>query len=76
MVSPSYFFSDGYLSAEVDPEQGEQVVVFVAMTIRPDETRIIYIRFYSKSAFLLPRIKNQNTEAEIQKLIVESSGHL
>ena len=35
MISTSYFFSDGYLSAEVDPEP---VVVSVAMTIRPDET--------------------------------------
>ena len=35
MVSPSYFFSDGYLSAEVDPEP---VVAGVAMAMPPDET--------------------------------------
>ena len=38
--------------------------------------RIIYIRFLTIAAVYLRRIKNQNTEAEIQKLIVESSGHL
>ena len=39
-------------------------------------SRIIYIRFCSKSAVLLPRIKNQNIEAENKKLIVETLGHL
>ena len=45
-------------------------------TVTPVTPRIIYIRFYSKSAFLLRWIKNQNTEAEIKKLIVETFGHL
>ena len=40
------------------------------------EARIIYTRFCNKSAFLLRGIENQNTETEIQKLIVEISGHL
>ena len=39
-------------------------------------TRIIYTRFHTKSAVLLRRIKNQNIEAEIQKLMVETLGHL
>ena len=38
--------------------------------------RIIYTRFCSKSAFLLHRIKNENTEADIQKLIAETLGPL
>ena len=39
-------------------------------------SRIIYTRFRTKSAVLLRRIKNQNIEAEIQKLIVETLGPL
>ena len=38
--------------------------------------RIIYIRFYTKLAVLLPWIKNHNTEFEIRKLMVETFGHL
>ena len=38
--------------------------------------RIIYTRFHTKSAVLLRRIKNQNIEAEIQKLMVETLGPL
>ena len=38
--------------------------------------RIIYIRFHTKSAVLLRRIKNQNIEAENQKLMVETLGPL
>ena len=40
------------------------------------EARIIYTRFHTKSAVLLHRIKNQNIEAEIQKLMVETLGPL
>ena len=40
------------------------------------KTRIIYTRFHTKSAVLLRRIKNQNIEAEIQKLMVETLGPL
>ena len=39
-------------------------------------SRIIYTRFHTKSAVLLHRIKNQNIEAEIQKLMVETLGPL
>ena len=38
--------------------------------------RIVYIRFCTKSAVLLPRIKIHNTELEIRTLIVETFGHL
>ena len=38
--------------------------------------RIIYTRFHTKSSVLLRRVKNQNIEAEIQKLIVETLGPL
>ena len=38
--------------------------------------RIIYTRFWTIAAVLLRRIKNQNTEDELHKLIVETSGHL
>ena len=38
--------------------------------------RIIYARFHTKSAVLLCRIKNQNIEAENQKLMVETLGPL
>ena len=40
------------------------------------KARIIYTRFHTKSAVLLRRIKNQNIEAEIQKLMVETLGPL
>ena len=40
------------------------------------QSRIIYIRFWSKSAVLLRRIKYQNIEAEIKRLIVETLGPL
>ena len=40
------------------------------------ESRIIYIRFYTKLAILLPWIKNHNTEFEIRKLMVETFDHL
>ena len=39
-------------------------------------SKVTYTRFCSKSAFLLHRIKNQNTETQIKKLIEETSGHL
>ena len=42
----------------------------------PEGPRIIYTRFHTKSSNLLRRIKNQNIEAEIQKLIVETLGPL
>ena len=40
------------------------------------QARIIYTRFHTKSFILLHSIKNQNIEAEIQKLIVETLGPL
>ena len=42
----------------------------------PEGPRIIYTRFHTKSSVLLRRIKNQNIEAEIRKLIVETLGPL
>ena len=38
--------------------------------------RIIYTRFHTKPAVLLRRIQNQNIEAEIKRLIVETLGPL
>ena len=38
--------------------------------------RIIYIRFHTKLAVLLHRIRNHNTKAESKTLIVETFGHL
>ena len=40
------------------------------------KARIIYTRFHTKLAVLLRRIKNQNIEAEIEKLMVETLGPL
>ena len=40
------------------------------------KARIIYTRFHTKSSVLLRRIKSQNIEAETQKLIVVTLGHL
>ena len=40
------------------------------------DARIIYIRFHTKSGYLLPGMNNQNIEADIKKLIVEIFGHL
>ena len=37
---------------------------------------MIYTRFHTESAVLLHRIKNQNIEAEIRKLMVETLGPL
>ena len=37
---------------------------------------MIYTRFHTESAVLLRRIKNQNIEAENQKLMVETLGPL
>ena len=36
----------------------------------------IYTRFHTKSAVLLRRIKNQNIDAEMKRLIVETLGPL
>ena len=39
-------------------------------------SRIIYIRFHTKLAVLLHRIRNHNTKAESKTLNVETFGHL
>ena len=40
------------------------------------KSRIIYIRFHTKLAVLLHRIRNHNTKAESKTLVVETFGHL